>query len=176
MKKLLAFVLSFFLAAPAVFAFSTPDESPKTIVELVVSNPNVTGDEDGDFDILLQAVQSADPSIAEALSGSDELTVFAPTDYAFEALLKKLDMSAEELLGNTELLNSVLTYHVTSGRKDAAAVTSMDHVEMLNGQKASISMKEKGAYINDAHIIATDVEAGNGLVHVIDTVLLPSDK
>jgi uncharacterized surface protein with fasciclin (FAS1) repeats len=176
MKTILALILSLSLTVPAAFAVSSSDDSPKNIVELVVSNPDVNGDDEGDFDILLAAVKSADPSIAEALSGENPLTVFAPTDSAFEMLLEKLGLSAEELLANTQLLNDVLLYHVTSGRQDAASVTSMKHIEMLDGNKAGISMNEKGAYINDARIIGTDVEGGNGLVHIIDTVLLPPSK
>ncbi len=175
MKNTLAIILLALLFAPASFAHNIANNDPKSIVDLVVSNPNVEGDEDGDFDILLAAVQNADPSIAEALT-DQELTVFAPTDIAFTNLLAQLDMSADELLANKDLLNSVLMFHVTEGRHEASAVTSMAHVTMLDGNKAAISMKDGGAYINESKIIATDVEGGNGLVHVIDAVLLPPSK
>jgi len=175
MKTLLALILSAIMSLTAAIAAPKGSEAPNTIVDLVVSNPDVTGDEDGDFDILLAAVQNADPSIGEALS-EKVLTVFAPTDDAFTALLEKLEMSAEDLLSNTDLLNQVLLYHVVGGRQDAAAVTSTDHLRMLDGNKTMIKGKESGAYINDAKIIATDVDGGNGIVHVIDTVMLPPGK
>src|SRR5690606_21495014 len=82
----------------------TTDAATQSILEIAVENENTT--------ILEAAVLEADPSIAELLGGDDQLTVFAPTDAAFEALLDDLGLTAEELLANTELLNTVLTYHV----------------------------------------------------------------
>lgn len=121
-----------------------------------------------DFDILVTAVEEA--GLADVLDGNRQLTVFAPTDAAFEALLGDLEISAEELLEDPDL-EDILTYHVTSGRRYAASVIRAPEIEMLNGE--TVSVDETTLNDGQADIVATDIEASNGVIHVIDGVLLP---
>ncbi len=119
----------------------------------------------------MAAVEAAE--LAETLSGDGPFTVFAPTDEAFQAALEGLGMSAEELLADTELLIQVLTYHVVPGKLMAADVLEANLLETVEGSYALAYLGEEGAYINEAQIVATDIEASNGVVHVIDAVILP---
>jgi transforming growth factor-beta-induced protein len=136
-----------------------PAASP-TIVDVAVA--------DGRFTTLVAAVQAA--GLVDALSAVGQRTVFAPTDAAFAALPAG---ALDGLLANPEALREVLLYHVASGRQYAADVTSTDRIRMLNGGFAEIRVEDGTAYINDSAIIITDVEASNGVIHVIDAVLLP---
>ena len=142
-----------------------PAEDPGTIVDVAVSNEN--------FVTLVAAVQAA--GLVETLSGEGPFTVFAPTDEAFAAALDALGLTAEELLADTELLTSVLTYHVLAGEVDAATAISLDgqSAETVNGAEIAISVVDGNVMINDATVIAADVEASNGIIHAIDSVLLP---
>src|SRR5690606_9925585 len=129
----------------------------------------------------------ADPSIAELLGGDDQLTVFAPTDAACEALLDDLGLTAEELLANTELLNTVLTYHVLAtsvGEVKAAAAISVAQspvpqnlVPTVNGENVALSISQESGedvlYVNTSRVTGPDVDATNGVIHLIDKVLLP---
>jgi uncharacterized surface protein with fasciclin (FAS1) repeats len=139
----------------------------KNIVELAQSLP--------DFSILVEAVVAAD--LAGVLSGSGPFTVFAPTNAAFAALLGELGISKEALLANTDLLTAVLTYHVLPARALAAEVVPGDQPNTVQGQKFSIS----GEFVitdgreRTANIAATDVFASNGVIHVIDRVILPAE-
>jgi uncharacterized surface protein with fasciclin (FAS1) repeats len=146
------------------------EEAPAmTIAEIVAGDEN--------FSILLAAVQAADPAIAEALSGEGPLTVFAPTNDAFLALLEALDMSADEVLANTELLNQVLLYHVVAGAVPAADVLTLDGQSvptLLEGSTIEISIVDGGVVLNGSiNVITTDIMASNGIIHVIDGVLVP---
>jgi uncharacterized surface protein with fasciclin (FAS1) repeats len=154
----------------------TTDTATQSILEIAVENENTT--------ILEAAVRAADPSIAEALGGDDQLTVFAPTDAAFEALLEDLGLTAEQLLADTELLNSVLTYHVLAGEVKAAAAISVAQspvsqslVPTVNGEKVALSISEESGkdvlYVNTSRVTGPDVDATNGVIHIIDKVLLP---
>jgi transforming growth factor-beta-induced protein len=137
---------------------------PGTIVDVAVAN---------DFTILVAAVQAA--GLVETLSGEGPFTVFAPTDDAFAAALESLGLTAEELLASDDLA-SILTYHVVAGEVDAATAISLDGqaAETVNGAEINISVVDGSVVINGtATVIAADVEASNGIVHVIDAVLLP---
>lgn len=164
------------------------DAVPATIADAVVASASA---ETPEFSILLAAVQAADPSILELLSNPEaSMTVFAPTDAAFAAALEALGVTAEDLLGNTELLNSVLTYHVTTlGALDAATVVSAytASVETLGQSKVSVPTangqyldvmvtEEGGVMVDNANVVVADVMAGNGVIHVIDAVLLPESR
>jgi uncharacterized surface protein with fasciclin (FAS1) repeats len=118
------------------------------------------------FDVLVAAVQEA--GLVDALDGNRQLTVFAPTDEAFNDAGITED-NVDEI--DDEFLLNVLTYHVTPGRRDAESVTTSDELPTLNGAKIDVD----GTTLNDgqAEIVATDIEASNGIVHVIDGVLLP---
>ena len=122
----------------------------------------------GNFETLVAAVQAA--GLADALSGSGPLTVFAPTDDAFAALFAALGEEAvNALLADIPALTNILTYHVASGLYPAADVLSASQLRMLNGAPALID----GAKINDANIVATNILTSNGVIHVIDAVILP---
>ncbi len=154
--------------APAPTEAPPPAEEPAapgTIVEVAV--------ESGAFPTLVAAVQAA--GLVEVLSGAGPFTVFAPTEEAFAAALAALDMSAEDLLGNTELLTAVLTYHVLPLAAPAEVVLTLDgqSVATVNGAEIAVSIDGGTVMVNDATVVAADVEASNGVIHVIDTVLLP---
>ena len=136
-----------------------------TIVDVAVAN--------GSFTTLVAAVQAA--GLVETLSGPGPFTVFAPTDDAFAAALDALGITADELLADTELLTSILTYHVLDGEVDAATAISLDgqSAATLNGAEIDISVVDGNVMINDATVIIPDVAASNGIIHAIDTVLLP---
>jgi uncharacterized surface protein with fasciclin (FAS1) repeats len=145
-----------------------------TIADIVVS---FATRENPEFSILLAAVQAADPSIVAALSNPDaNLTVFAPTDRAFVALLNGLGLSAEQLLANRTLLNNVLRYHVIEGRVSAAAAIEAQGnfvPTLLRGDDLLVSASNGVVYVDSSRVITTDVNASNGVIHVIDTVLIP---
>jgi len=161
------------MATPAM-AKSGPPVVEGSIVDVVISNPDVTGDGFGDFNILLAAVSAADPVVAETLSSRGQYTVFAPTDDAFVALLDELGVTAEDLLSNEELVTQVLLYHVARGERDSGDVLGSDRIRMLSGgflsQDSGVLTDNNG---RTANIVVTDVPASNGIIHVIDTVVLP---
>jgi len=140
-------------------------EEPGTIVDVAAST-------DG-FSTLVAAVQAA--GLVETLSGEGPFTVFAPTDDAFAAALESLGLTAEELLADTETLTSILTYHVVAGEVPSSDVVTLDgqSVATVNGAEVAITVDGETVMVNDATVTAVDVEASNGVIHVIDTVLLP---
>lgn len=164
-------ILALVLMAVPVFA---QDEEP-TIAEIVVSS---TEAETPEFTVLLAAVSAADPVFLEVLSSPDaNVTVFAPTDAAFTALLEALEVSAEDLLADTELLNEVLAYHVVPGIFPAEGVAGLDGALLgtfLAGEALSVSLDGENVFVNESQVVAVDVTASNGIVHVIDAVLVPA--
>ena len=143
----------------------------KTIVQTAQALP--------DFSILVEAVVAA--GLVDALSAAGPSTVFAPTNDAFAALLAELGVSKEDLLANTDLLTAVLTYHVVPGRVLASGVPAEQAVTTLQGGIFKPTAVPGGLAIADgrnrvSNIVATDVLASNGVIHVIDKVLLPADK
>jgi len=124
----------------------------------------------GNFSTLAAALKAA--GLIETLKGDGPFTVFAPTDEAFskipaETLSKLLQPE------NKEKLIAILTYHVVSGRVTADEVTELESATSLQGQTLKISTKD-GLKINDAKVSTSDVQAANGVIHIIDTVLIPS--
>ena len=102
--------------------------------------------------------------------------MFAPTNDAFAAALEELDITTDELFSDTELLTSILTYHVVEGEVLAEAVMEMDgeEVETLSGEMLTISITDDGVMLNDTvKVTETDILGSNGVIHVIDAVLLP---
>lgn len=152
-------------AAPVTTVADAPAEEPGTIVDVAVGA--------GTFTTLVAAVQAA--GLVETLSGEGPFTVFAPTDEAFAAALEALDLTAEELLADTETLTSILTYHVVEGEVPSSQVVTLDgqEVETVNGASVTISVDGDTVMVNDATVTAVDVDASNGVIHVIDSVLLP---
>ena len=151
--------------APAEETAPPADEMLGTVVDVAVGS--------GSFPTLVAAVQAA--GLVEVLSGDGPFTVLAPTEEAFAAALAALDVTAEDLLANTELLTAVLTYHVLPVEAPAEVVVSLDgqSVATVNGAEIAIAVVGDSVTVNDATVIATDIWASNGVIHVIDTVLLP---
>ena len=144
------------LAAPA---------PTKNIVELAQATPSLS--------ILVEAVVAAD--LASTLSGAGPFTVFAPTDAAFAALLAELGVTKAALLADKALLTKVLTYHVVSGKVLKAGIPFGTPITTVQGETITI---DTSAVITDARarksqITATDILATNGVVHLIDKVILP---
>jgi len=132
----------------------------KSIVETAVSA--------GQFKTLVTAVKAAD--LVEVLSGPGPFTVFAPTDDAFAKLPVG---TVEALLQNKEQLKAVLTYHVVSGKVMASDVVNLKSAATVNGQQVSIKVKGETVMVDNAKVVMTDIECTNGVIHVIDTVILP---
>jgi len=127
----------------------------------------------GSFETLAAALEAA--GLVEALRGDGPFTVFAPTDEAFAKLPAG---TVENLLKpeNIDQLKAILTYHVVPGRVYAADVVKVNSAATLNGGKLKINAARGGVRINDASVTATDIEAANGVIHVVDTVILPSAR
>ena len=123
--------------------------------------------EAGSFTTLLAAIEAA--GLTATLEGDGPFTVFAPTDDAFAALPEG---TVEGLLADPDALTAVLTYHVVSGKAVAADVTSLDSVTTLQGGSLSVS-SANGVKVGGASVVAADVMASNGVIHVIDAVLIP---
>ena len=122
----------------------------------------------GSFNTLVAAVKAA--GLVDTLSGPGPFTVFAPTDEAFAKLPAG---TVESLLGDTPKLTKILTYHVVSGKVMAADVVKLTSATTVEGSEVKIDASN-GVKVNDATVVTPDVEASNGVIHVIDTVLLPS--
>ena len=144
-------------------AKETAKEMPKTVVDIALANE--------DFSILVAALQKAD--LVGALQGEGPFTVFAPTNAAFEDLLKALNISANDLLNQPELAK-VLLYHVVSGKVMSTDLTNGLEAATLNGQKVKFDLSS-GVKVSGSTVTAADLQAGNGVIHVIDKVLVPSD-
>lgn len=125
-----------------------------------------------DFNTLVAAVQAA--GLVETLQGEGPYTVFAPTD---EAFAKLPDGTVEGLLleENRETLIAILTYHVVAGKVMAADVVELTSATTVEGSDLSITIEEDVVMVDQATVIMTDIETSNGVIHVIDTVLIPSE-
>ena len=131
-----------------------------------------TGKAAPDFTTLVAATDAA--GLTETLQGDGPFTVFAPTDEAFAAALEDLGLTAEELLADTETLTSVLTYHVVEGEILPDDLFELDGQEVptVNGESVTITVDGENVMVNDAGVVQT-VDASNGIIHVIDAVLIP---
>lgn len=138
-------------------------EEEKDIVGIAQDNP--------DFSILVSALQEAD--LVETLQGDGPFTVFAPTNAAFEKLLGELDITAEELLAQPDL-DKVLTYHVVPSKVMSSDLEDGTTAETVHGEELTFDLSGN-PMVNESEITSTDMEATNGVVHVIDAVLVPSD-
>ena len=141
---------------------STPypeKETKQSIAEIAV---------DGGFNTLVAALDAAD--LVETLSGDGTFTVFAPTDDAFAALPEGM---LEELLADPETLKQILLYHVVGDVVMAETVVTLDEAETLEGSMVAIDVVDGNVFLNDSQVTSTDIEASNGVVHVIDKVLVP---
>ncbi len=125
---------------------------------------------DGRFETLVAALQAAD--LAETLAGEGPFTVFAPTDDAFAKLPEG---TVEALLEDIPALTDILLYHVVDGKVLAEDVVALNDAKTLNNRYVDIRVEDGMVYINDAQVVITDIMADNGVIHVIDTVLLPPE-
>ncbi len=122
----------------------------------------------GDFKTLVTAVKAAD--LVETLKGAGPFTVFAPTDAAFAKVPKE---TLDALLKDKKALAGVLTYHVVPGKVMAADVVKLSTAKTVQGQPLTIAVKDGKVTVNGANVVATDIVCKNGVIHVIDAVLLP---
>ncbi len=143
-------------------AFAGGNTAEKDIVETAVAA--------GSFKTLAAAVGAA--GLADTLKGTGPFTVFAPTDEAFAKLPKA---TLDDLLKpeNKAKLAAILTYHVVSGKVMAADVVKMKSAKTVNGQKVKIVVKGSKVMVDGANVVKTDIVTSNGVIHVIDTVILP---
>ena len=127
----------------------------------------------GQFKTLASALGAA--GLVETLKGPGPFTVFAPTDAAFAKLPPE---TIENLLKpeNKAQLVAILTYHVVPGTVMSADVAGLDEAKTVNGKMIDVSAGSSGVMVNDATVTATDIEASNGVIHVIDTVILPPSE
>jgi len=162
-------VLGFTVAITAALLLATTaiaghhGEKKKDIVDTAVAN--------GSFNTLAVALEAGD--LIGTLKSDGSFTVFAPTD---EAFAKLPDGTVEMLLlpENKDKLVAVLTYHVVPGEISAAQVVKLDSVTTVNGSDVQISVNDESVFINDSRVVMTDIYASNGVIHVVDTVILPN--
>lgn len=140
-----------------------PTEKATTIVDVAASNEA--------FSTLVTAVKAA--GLVETLSSEGPFTVFAPTNDAFAKLPEG---TLEALLEDEEKLTAILTYHVVAGKVTSDQVVDLDRATTVNGAELRIRTRDGTVMINDATVTKADVMADNGVIHVIDTVLLPPEK
>jgi uncharacterized surface protein with fasciclin (FAS1) repeats len=168
MKKILSLMIFAIILSSPLAAFSAkPDftaaakPGEKTIVEIVLAD-------DGEFDILQAAVIKA--GLADVLNGKGQYTVFAPTDAAFvKTLGTENKAEALDVINsfNEEALKNILLYHVTEGRRNSRSVLAAPRYRMLNNEHLT------KAELLEAGITSTDLSAKNGVIHIINSVLLP---
>jgi len=143
---------------------STPypeKETKQSIAEIAVASG---------FNTLVAALDAA--NLVETLSGDGTFTVFAPTDEAFAALPEGV---LEGLLADTEALTQVLLYHVVGDVVKAETVVTLDAADTLQGSAVSIEVVDGNVFVNESQVTSTDIEASNGVIHVIDKVLVPEN-
>ncbi|MEL6841244.1 MAG: fasciclin domain-containing protein [Pseudomonadota bacterium] len=150
----------FALTAAAAVATSAFAMGEKDIVD--------TAAEAGTFTTLLTAAEAA--GLVDTLKGEGPFTIFAPTDEAFAALPEG---TVEGLLEDPEALASILTYHVVPGKVMSTDLTNEMEATTVNGADVTI-MTEGGVTVEDANVVTADIEASNGVIHVIDSVILPA--
>lgn len=142
---------------------TSQDTTPGTIVDVAAANPS--------FTTLVTAIKAA--GLTDVLSGKGPYTVFAPTDEAFAALPKG---TLEKLLKpeNKAALQRVLTYHVVPGKVESSTLKS-GKVETVEGSPVTVSVQGSAVTVNNAKVTTPDIQASNGVIHVIDKVILPPD-
>ncbi|MGA7992486.1 MAG: fasciclin domain-containing protein [Thermoanaerobaculia bacterium] len=154
------------VAAGIVLALAVPAQAgmeKKDIVDTAVAA--------GSFTTLAKALDAA--GLIETLKGPGPFTVFAPTDAAFAKLPAG---TLEKLLADKEQLTKVLTYHVVAGSVQAADVMKLKSAKTVEGADVMITVKGKSVMVNQARVVKTNIEASNGVIHVIDEVILPPSK
>ena len=160
MKKTMKFLVSLLMSLVLLLGV-TASAQQQDIVDIAAGNE--------DFSILVAALQKAE--LVEALQGEGPFTVFAPTNAAFEALLTALNITADDLLNNAQLTD-VLLYHVVAGKVMSTDLQNGMTAETLSGQTIAVDLTD-GVKINNSTVVGADIEASNGVIHVIDSVLVP---
>ncbi|MFP4208994.1 MAG: fasciclin domain-containing protein [Wenzhouxiangella sp.] len=127
-----------------------------------------TAEAAGQFSTLLTAIEAA--GLTETLATGGPFTVFAPTDAAFAAI-PEADLAA--ILADNETLTAILTYHVVDGTVTSAQVVELDSATTLQGSDVDIVVTDAGVTVDGANVVTVDVEASNGIIHVIDAVITP---
>ena len=155
-----AMTVGLFTLALSMFAAAGHHGMKKDIVDTAVAA--------GDFNTLVTAVKAA--GLVATLKGEGPFTVFAPTDAAFA---KVSTDALNALLADKAALANVLTYHVVAGKVMAADVVKLTSAETVQGQAVSIEVKDGKVYVDGAQVVTTDIKASNGVIHVIDAVILP---
>lgn len=160
--KLIKTLACFLLAVPLMATAGSYSMKKENIVDVAVGKDN--------FSTLVTALKAAD--LVGALQGDGPFTVFAPTNEAFSKLPQE---TLNELLKpeNKKDLQAVLTYHVVAGKVDAKTAMGLSEAASLQGEKIAISLDGSNVMINQATVVAADIAASNGIIHVIDTVILP---
>lgn len=154
------------VSAPSVVpAQAAPDAGRKDIVAVAVGA--------GQFNTLVAAIKAA--GLVETLQGAGPFTVFAPSDAAFAKLPKA---TIDALLADKDKLTALLTYHVLPGKVTAADVVSMGggSPATVNGAPVTITIRDGKVYVDAAQVTKADIQASNGVIHVIDTVIMPASK
>ncbi|MGB7452596.1 MAG: fasciclin domain-containing protein [Lysobacterales bacterium] len=165
-SKLNIFGFTFAITAALLLATTAiaghHEAEKKDIVDTAVAN--------GNFNTLAAALEAA--GLIETLKSDGPFTVFAPTD---EAFAKLPDGTVESLLlpENKDKLVAILTYHVVAGKVTAAEVVKLDSASTVNGADVQITVVDGTVSINDSRVVMTDIYASNGVIHVVDTVILP---
>jgi uncharacterized surface protein with fasciclin (FAS1) repeats len=154
------------LAAVLIFAASASAMHHKKPAADIVDTAVAAGD----FNTLVAAVQAAD--LVDTLKSEGPFTVFAPTD---EAFAKLPEGTVESLLlpENKDKLAAILTYHVVAGKVMAADVVNLTSATTVNGGDLAIRVEDGSVFVNDAKVVKTDIKTSNGVIHVVDTVILP---
>jgi len=167
-SKIIASIALTMFAASCSTAKSETEAAPKASV--AEKNIVEVAQDAGNFKTLLQAATVA--GLADTLATTDNITVFAPTD---EAFAKIPAATLDALLKDTSALRDVLTYHIVGAKVPASVAVTLTEATMLNGKKVTVRFDGQDLFINDAKVIAKDIQAKNGVIHVIDTVLLPAN-
>ena len=150
----------------AAVAFVAPERAEAQMNEKDIVTVAV---EAGSFTTLAAALEAA--GLVETLQGEGPFTVFAPTD---EAFAKLPEGTVEALLQDKEALTRILTFHVVAGEVTSDQVVNIDQAETVAGITADIEVKDGAVYIAGAKVVTADVQASNGVIHVIDSVMLPN--
>lgn len=162
-----------FLAGGIATAQNTTPAKPKAAAPAATKTIVETAIGAGSFNTLVAAVKAA--GLVETLSGPGPFTVFAPTDEAFAKLPAG---TVENLLKpeNKAKLAAILTYHVVPGKVMAADVVKLTNAGTVQGQRVDIAVKDGAVSVDGAKVVTTDIACSNGVIHVIDSVILPTDK
>jgi uncharacterized surface protein with fasciclin (FAS1) repeats len=164
-KQLITGVAAIALVAPTVSAQMMDHSKMDKPAEMDIVETAVAA---GSFKTLAAALTAAD--LITTLKGDGPFTVFAPTDEAFAKLPAG---TVEALLKDKAKLTAILTYHVVAGAVPASEVVKITSAKTVNGKDVSVAVKYGKVMINNATVVTPDIKASNGIIHVIDTVLLP---